>query len=172
MILNRLQIRLLIHQTLQFTGISNLNLGNPSITLRALIDSLGLVTQHSISVNHLSGDGRQNIRGRLYRFDGADGFAGCDLEIGGREFDVYDVTEGFGGVVGDADCCWKFKLLDSEGKDISFLPEWKRRQIEGIVQWDSACRRTGSMLDLPMLPSSSTHSWDSVYFLTSTIINN
>lgn len=109
MVLNTLQIRLLIHQRLQFTGIINLNLRNPPITLGTLVNGLGLITQHRITINHFPGDGRQHIGSRFYGFDGADGLAGCDFEVGGGEFDVDDVTEGFGGVFGYADCCWKFE---------------------------------------------------------------
>lgn len=133
MILNRLQICLLIHQTLQFTRIINLNLRNPPITLSTLIDGLGLVTQHGITINHFSGHGRQNIRGGFYGFDSADGLAGCDFEVCGGEFDVDDVTEGFGGVFGDADCCCRSRELDSEGKDINLSSKGKKGGIEVIV---------------------------------------
>lgn len=126
MILNRLQVRLLIQQTLQFTGIINLNLGNPSITLRTFVDGLGLVTQHGITINHFSGDGGQHIRCRFYGFDGTDRLAGCNFEVCGGKFDVDDVTEGFGGVFGDADCCYEDGRSDSEGNNILCLRKGER----------------------------------------------
>lgn len=137
MILNRLQVRLLIQQTLQFTGIINLNLGNPSITLRTFVDGLGLVAQHGITINHFSGDGGQNIRGRFYGFDGTDGLAGCDFEVCGGKLDVDDVTEGFGGVFGDADCCCERSEIRFRGKRYFVFAKGRKVGIEVILQCGS-----------------------------------
>lgn len=108
----------LIQQSLELSGVGNLNLGNPSLTLGAGVDGLGVVLQNGVAADDLAGHGGEDVRSGLDGLNGTDGLTGADLEVGLGELDEDNVTEGVGGVLGDTDlgcgavlaCCYSIVL--------------------------------------------------------------
>lgn len=98
LLINKPLIPLSIIQPLNLTLILNLNLRNPRIALRRLINELRLVLKDRVALNHGARDRAQHVRRRLDGLDGSDGLAGADFEPGLGELDVDDVAEGVGGV--------------------------------------------------------------------------
>lgn len=84
-----------------------LDLSQPALSFRALVDNRRLILQHVVRLNHRPADRSHDVGCGFDRFYGANGFAGGDFEVRGGEFDEDDVAEGFGCVFGDADCSCK-----------------------------------------------------------------
>lgn len=109
---DRLLVGSLVHQGIQLSGIGDLDLSDPGLTLGALVDELSLVLEGGVALQHGARDGGQDVRGGLDGLDGTDGLAGCDLHVGAGELHVDDVAQGLGGVFGDSDLgCWGEKVL-------------------------------------------------------------
>lgn len=93
----------LIQQSLELSGVGNLNLGNPSLTLGAGVDGLSVVLQDLVAADHLAGDGGEHIGGGLDGLDGTDGLTSTNLEVSLGELNEDDVAQGVSGVLGDTD---------------------------------------------------------------------
>lgn len=105
----------LVHQAVNLGLVGDLDLGQPAIALGTLVDGAGAVLEHAVGLDNGSRDGRHDVRGRLYGFDGADAVAGADFEVDGGQFYKDDVTESMGCVGGDTYgaylFCFHFRLV-------------------------------------------------------------
>lgn len=95
----------LVHQSLQFGLILDLNLEEPTICLGRFVHGLWFLLQCRVDLNDSSGDRCHDIGGRLDGFDSTNGLSSLDFGIASRQFDKNDVSERFGGVFGDTDGC-------------------------------------------------------------------
>lgn len=106
-LLSKSLIRLRIHKRIDLRSIGDLDLSQPALLLRALVDGTGLVLQHAVRFDDLAADGGHDVGRALDGLNGADGVAGVDFQVDGGELNVDDVAEGFGCVGGDADGSWR-----------------------------------------------------------------
>lgn len=106
-LLEVLSISSLIHQRIQSRHILSLNLDKPALALRILSKIGRRLNDRVVDLDDRTRHGRVDVRGRLDRLDAAEGLALGGLFACGWELNVDNVAEGFGGVVGDANCAWE-----------------------------------------------------------------
>lgn len=112
-------ILLSAHQSIKLlqARLINLDLGEPTTTsriiLRHLVNDRRLLLERRVDHGNLALDGTVDVGGGLDGLDGADGIASRHpVTVGLGELDVDDVTEGFGGVFGDADDARQLLAVD------------------------------------------------------------
>lgn len=94
--IRKLFIPVLIHQpSIPFLShlAGDLNLRNPSLILRLLIDDRRFGLERLIGGNDFPAHGSENVRGRFHAFDCPDGVTRGDFLTDRWEFDVDDVAE-------------------------------------------------------------------------------
>jgi hypothetical protein len=96
----------LIKELFELCSIGNLNFSNPALTLGALVDGLSLILENAVTADDLAGDRREDIGSGLDGLDSSDGLTSRDLKVFLGELDVDNITQGVGGVIGDADLGW------------------------------------------------------------------
>lgn len=101
--INGLLVGSFVEEGIELSNISDLDLGDPTLTLGALVDGLSLVLEDAVAGNDLTGDGGKDIGSRLDRLNGSDGLTGRDIEALLGKLDVDDITQRVGGVVSDTD---------------------------------------------------------------------
>lgn len=99
--INGLLVGLRVQQPFKLRSIVDLDLCNPGITLRALVDGLGLVIQEGVTLQHLSGHRGEDIGSGLDRFHSSDGLACADFQVRLGQLNEDDIAKGVGGVLGD-----------------------------------------------------------------------
>lgn len=98
-----------VHEALEVLDalLVDLHAGQPAAAVRVvlghLVDGTGLLLEVNVDLDDLAADGGVDIGGALDRLDGANGVALGDGRALLGELDEDDVTEGLGGVLGDAD---------------------------------------------------------------------
>lgn len=153
---SKLVILLRRHQFLRVDLALKRNACNPGLALRISVDIAWLLPERLVDLLDGSSDGRQDVRGRFDRLDGANGIAGCD---GGGDFgqlNVDDVAEGLGSVGGDAEGAWGGRMEISRGLC--------------IMQGERIARKRANLQVLPSAESS-IHSWSSVYRFSFTVLS-
>lgn len=103
LLIDGLLVSRLIQQSVQLSGVRDLDLRDPALALGASIDGLGVVLKDSIAADDLARHGGEHVRSGLDRLDGTDGLASTDLKLGLGELNEDDVAERVGGVLGDTD---------------------------------------------------------------------
>ena len=105
---SKLLVLLGAHQRLKVldTLLVQHDLGNPAaagrVVLGDLVDGAGLLLEAAVDVGDLARNGGVDVGGRLDGLDGANGIACTNFLALLGELDVDDVTQGLGGVLGDA----------------------------------------------------------------------
>ncbi len=125
----------LVQQSLQRSGVSDLDLGDPALTLRAGVDGLGVVLENGVTTDDLASNGGQHIGSRLDGLDSANGLTGTDLEVYLRELNEDDVTQSVCGVLGDTDLGCTFLLTMG-----SFIEVCEAIQLPGNQLTNQCCR--------------------------------
>lgn len=97
-LLSELPVARRIHQALHLIRLAHFNFCQPAIALGATVYRGGLLFEHAVGFDNRSRDWSHNVRSGFDGFDGADGLASGDLEVGRGQFNEHDITEGFGGV--------------------------------------------------------------------------
>ena len=142
--INGLLVGLRIQQPLKLRSIVDLDLRDPGITLRAVIDGLGLVIQEGVTLQHLSGHRGEDIGSGLDRFHSSDGLACADFQVRLGQLNEDDIAKGVGGVLGDSNLSCsigiecQYGLLEAEvrgGRHDNAMgtnPSCRRRPIRSI----------------------------------------
>ena len=76
---------------------------DPPVAHGVDVEDTGVRIQVVVDGDDLTGDGGVDVGRRLHRFDGTHDVADFDEVTDFRQFDEGDVTQGFGGVLGDTD---------------------------------------------------------------------
>ena len=126
---------------------ADLDLCNPAVAFRVLVQVAGLLLQRAVDLGDGTSDRAENVRRRLDRFDSADGITSAYLEVNLGQFDVDDVAQSLRGVLGDSKGDWT--------------------GCQRTMAWRGSTMGCG---DIQVLPSAeaSIHSWSSVYFFSRT----
>src|SRR5262245_48889050 len=93
----------LVHQAVELGGIANLDLEEPGLALRILIDERRLGGGLRVDLDHLAGNGGKHIAGGLDAFHHSHRIALLGLATGLRHLHEDDVAQLRLGVLGDAD---------------------------------------------------------------------
>lgn len=125
----------LVQQSIQRSGVSDLDLRDPALTLRAGVDGLGVVLENGVTTDDLARNGGQYIGSRLDGLDSANGLTGTDLEVFLRELNEDDVTQRVSGVLGDTDLGCTFLLTMG-----SFIEVRWAIQLPGNQLTNQCCR--------------------------------
>lgn len=133
LLVNGLIVGGLIHQRIQLSRVRDLNLCNPALALRASIDGLGLIIEDNVTADDLARDGGEHVRSGLDRLNGPDGLASGNLKVGLGEFNIDNLAQGVGGVVGDTDLGCRARL--------EFLPFTCTRRRSQFVPKDELAQR-------------------------------
>jgi hypothetical protein len=105
-LLEVLSISSLVHQRIQSGHVLSLDLDKPALALGILSKIGRRVNDRAVDVDDRTRHGRVDVRGRLDRFDAAEGLALGGLFAFAGELNVDNVAESFSGIVGDANCAW------------------------------------------------------------------
>lgn len=106
-LLGELGVCLRIHQSVQLTAVTDLDLSNPRITFRTLVDVFRRLLQCGIGFDNGSCNWCVDVAGTLDGLNGAHGIARVQLEANLRQLDKDDVTKLLCGVGTDTDGAWK-----------------------------------------------------------------
>lgn len=108
----------LVQQSIERSSVSDLDLGDPALLLRAGVDGLGVVLENGVTTDDLASNGGEHIGSRLDGLDGADRLTGANLEVGLGKLNEDDVTQGVSGVLGDTDLGCRGMLIMGSSMDV------------------------------------------------------